>query len=220
MIDFPREVRADDNISATEFNRLVRAVRANYPLLGPGIKLRRTPGGTVISADAVRAAPAAASAPRVIPGAGCFALVEAPPISKSYGELVDCTFGNQYYKIGEVLRAANFSQTVSSLIGITVIGPDSELEFDTEIETPFVALKIEATGATTASLEAYTDFSEMYSDSLDAAFVIVPLYKLDGETETYYEDSDTGHENPKCRVTIVVDVDFRNMPKAQMTEVL
>lgn len=53
MIDFPREVRAGDRVSATEFNRVVRALRRLMPLQGPGIKLSSTPSGTVFSADAV-----------------------------------------------------------------------------------------------------------------------------------------------------------------------
>ena len=63
MIDFPREMRAGDEVSATEYNRLVRALRAIAPLCGPGVSLRQTPLGTVISAQGGGGAGAAAPRP-------------------------------------------------------------------------------------------------------------------------------------------------------------
>ena len=63
MIDFPREMRAGDDVSATEYNRLVRALRAIYPVQGPGMALRRTPNGTVFEAASAKATPAPSPKP-------------------------------------------------------------------------------------------------------------------------------------------------------------
>lgn len=67
MMDFPREVRAGDKISATEYNKLVRLVRGLCPVQGPGVTLRRTPGGTVFSAQQTAVSPASAGGPGLQP---------------------------------------------------------------------------------------------------------------------------------------------------------
>jgi hypothetical protein len=67
MMDFPREVRAGDKISATEYNKLVRFVRGICPVQGPGVSLRRTPVGTVFSAQQPAVSPAGSGGPGLQP---------------------------------------------------------------------------------------------------------------------------------------------------------
>lgn len=63
MIDFPREMRQGDVVSATEYNRLVRCLRRLAIIQGPGVKLSFRPNGTVISAAVPARAATSASAP-------------------------------------------------------------------------------------------------------------------------------------------------------------
>ena len=62
MTDFPREMMMNDEVSATEWNRLVRAIRRIAPRQGPGILLDETPNGTFLSAAPAAQGRAAAPA--------------------------------------------------------------------------------------------------------------------------------------------------------------
>lgn len=64
MMDFPREVRAGDKISASEYNKIVRALRAIYPVPGPGVNLTYTPNGTIFSAKTASASPSSSPSPK------------------------------------------------------------------------------------------------------------------------------------------------------------
>lgn len=118
---------------------------------------------------------------RPVGGAGCWCLVS------DEGETPVYTFGNQYYKRGEVVYSANFDTTANSFIAESL---------------PFIALKIPATDATSATVQlvGYADFAAMHADSLDEDWVIKPLYFLDSD----------------CTVIC----DFRDIPEAQIVEVL
>ena len=48
--DGVREVKSGDEIRAADHNSLAAACRRNTPIAGPGISMRQTPNGTVISA--------------------------------------------------------------------------------------------------------------------------------------------------------------------------
>lgn len=64
MIDLPREMFAGGELSATEYNKLVRALRAILPIEGPGMRLKRTPNGTVFSAETASASPPSSPSPK------------------------------------------------------------------------------------------------------------------------------------------------------------
>lgn len=52
MIDFPREPNPGENLDASWGARVVRALRALFPMPGPGINVDTGPTGTTISAAA------------------------------------------------------------------------------------------------------------------------------------------------------------------------
>lgn len=64
MIDLPREVFANDDLSASDFNKIVRALRAILPIEGPGVSMKRTPNGTVFSAKTASASPSSSPSPK------------------------------------------------------------------------------------------------------------------------------------------------------------
>lgn len=101
MIDLPREVFADDELSATEYNKLVRALRAMYPVQGPGVHLERTPNGTIFSAKTA----SRKSAGAVVKG-GCFDI-------DAEGKFV-----NRYYRVGNMPKEApEFTDTATAFAG-------------------------------------------------------------------------------------------------------
>lgn len=52
MIDFPREPNPGESLDASWGSRVVRALRALFPMPGPGINVSTGPTGTTISAAA------------------------------------------------------------------------------------------------------------------------------------------------------------------------
>lgn len=213
MIVFPREVRAGDKISATEYNRLVRAVRAIYPVQGPGMRLKTTPNGTVFEAAFAKATPAPAAG-RVVPGAGCFALVEdAEPTEDTSGTFFDMHFANKYWLKGNRIFTMTGDTKVSSLVGLEV----NAQQVTATLESPYVALKIPAIGDGVASLEAYASFTDLADAANDTAFALAPLYLFSAEVEEV-EGETEGETEYQAR--FLVDVDFRNIPRAQVVEIL
>lgn len=58
IMDCPKELSARDRLGATWLNGLVRFVRSLRLIQGPGVKLTRTPNGTIISVKRERKQPA------------------------------------------------------------------------------------------------------------------------------------------------------------------
>lgn len=101
MIDLPRVMFADDELSATEYNKLVRALRAILPIEGPGMRLKRTPNGTVFSAETA----SRKSGGAVVKG-GCFDID------------ADGKFVNRYYRTGNMPKEApEFTDTATAFAG-------------------------------------------------------------------------------------------------------
>lgn len=155
---------------------------------------------------------APSSAPRVVPGAGCFALVEGSASSQSYGTLTDLTFVNQYWTKGNRPYSTDFGTSVSSLVGLTVGSTGTP-----SLATPYVALKVPATPSGTPSLAAYATFTDLQTAADNVNYVTIPLY-LFSATSTSIEVPEG--DPPQWAVTLVADCDFRNAPRAQVIEVL
>ena len=162
MIDFPREVREGDRISATEFNKVVRVLRRLYPIQGPGIRLSASPNGTVFMADvpaAQAAGPVSASVPA---GAGCYTIIDVEETDQ--GQTVTRKYlANQYYLDGDVAKSTSFS---SPLNPATHYGK-------------FIALRIPMGSSGSPTLEAYATYAALNTASLDPSYVTLPLYQLD-----------------------------------------
>lgn len=162
MIDFPREVREGDKISATEFNKVVRLLRQLYPIQGPGIRLSASPNGTVFTADVPAAQAAAPLSVNAVTGAGCYALVEVEETQN--GEtVINKYLANQYYVDGAVLKSTNFTDPLNS-----------ETQYG-----KFLAVRVPMTASGSVTLEAYDTYGDMHDASLNRAYVILPLYQLD-----------------------------------------
>lgn len=162
MIDFPREVREGDKISATEYNRVVRVLRRLYPIQGPGIRLSASPNGTVFTADVPAAQAAGPISVCVVTGAGCYELVDAEETEG--GQTVTRKYlSNQYYVDGGVIKSTNFSNPL-----------DPSTHYG-----KFLALRAPMTSNGTAALAAYDTFALMHTASLDLNFVTIALYQLD-----------------------------------------
>lgn len=162
MIDFPREVREGDRISATEFNKVVRVLRQLYPIQGPGIRLSASPNGTIFTADVPAAQAATPISATVVTGAGCYELVDVEETEG--GQTVTKKYlSNQYYVDGGVIKSTNFSDPLNPA---THYGK-------------FIALRVPMTSNGTAALAAYDTFALMRTASLDPNFVTIALYQLD-----------------------------------------
>lgn len=67
MIDLPREPNPGEDLDSSWGVRVVRAIRALFPIGGPGIHVATGPTGTTISAAGSASAASAAAAPDVVP---------------------------------------------------------------------------------------------------------------------------------------------------------
>lgn len=76
----------------------------------------------------------------------------------------DYRFGNQYFKLGETMFAANCPETAASFV---------------DSGKYFVALQLDYTGS--ASLVGFNTVGELITASTNPAFVIKPLYQFDGD---------------------------------------
>ena len=78
MIDFPREPNPGEKLDASWGARVVRALRALFPMPGPGIDVSTGPTGTTISA--------AAAASRIASGGSACDLYIARVTGEPYGD--------------------------------------------------------------------------------------------------------------------------------------
>lgn len=159
-MDFPRELSAGDKFGATIWNGLIRFIRSLRLIPGPGIKLRRTPNGTVVSVARV-AVKKQASAPS---DNSCYA-IDTLEIEKDEDDeesaTISVSFKNCYFRVG----------------GKCYLGASS-IE---DVEAPaIVALKINLTGtAPVNGIESYADFQELMDEQHDGEYYIIPLYEFD-----------------------------------------
>lgn len=208
-------VKGTSFASITSWAREVtRAVNAFAPFVSPGMLMREGVAGFGAEPLPVnrRGRQPAAAAGRVVPGAGCFALLKGDPSEESYGTLTDLSFVNQYWIKGNRPFLASFNDSVSSLVGLTVGSTGTP-----SLATPYVALKVPATPNGSAALAAYATFAALQTAAADAAYNTVPLY-LFSATASSIEVPEG--DPPQWAVTLVADCDFRNAPRAQVIEVL
>lgn len=149
MIDFPREVREGDKVSATEFNRVVRTLRRLWPIKGPGIKLSYTPNGTIFASN--------------------------PTHSAAYSTSSDAVYGiaTDNSGIGGGERT-HFINRYFEISGVIVEGPDATIT--SSAAGSFIAIRI---SDGTASIRTYGTLAAMQIEMTNQSYMVIPLYKLD-----------------------------------------
>lgn len=195
-----RVPQAGEPVSAAKFAALVREVRSNRLLPSTDVLISRGPNGTHIRVRAVRGG---GGTP---PGdLGCFRLEKT---TNSNDEPVT-VFGNQYYRVGDILKQTYIQTTVEDLL-------DSAGTADSAGVMPlFVALKISAlpfgaaADAPRPSVEGYGSLSALTQAQGNLDYHVIPLYLMD-----VVEDEDTGERS------FVVRCDFRRGVVAQQWEEL
>lgn len=150
MIDFPREVREGDRVSATEFNRVVRALRRLWPIKGPGIKLSSSPNGTVFASDPTTHSVAYSTSSDTVYGIATD--------NSGIGGVERTHFINRYFEIS----------------GVIVEGPDADIT--SSAAGSFIAIRI-SNGA--ASIQTYGTLAAMQNEMTNQSYMVIPLYKLD-----------------------------------------
>ena len=159
MKELLRELSPRDKFGATIWNGLIRFVRSLRLIQGPGIKLTRTPNGTIVSVKQMKAAKASSPADN-----SCYA-IDTLEIEKDEDDeesaTISVSFKNCYFRVG----------------GKCYLGASS-IE---DVEAPaIVALKINLTGtAPETEIESYEDFQELTDDQHDGEYYIIPLYEFD-----------------------------------------
>ena len=161
MIDFPREVRQGDKVSATEFNQVVRMLRRLWPVQGPGIKLSWTPAGTVISAEP---GGRASAAPGSINYYGLPSVFEIVEDSQTCG-VSTYRFANQYFEVSGVLYdlKSDYTFTLHSVADL------------------YLAIVLSSVSDPQGYIEEYWTFEDMQADMADETKSVIPLYKFDSE---------------------------------------
>ncbi len=163
-MDFPRELSAGDGFGATIWNGLIRFVRSLRLIQGPGIKLTRTPNGTVVSATAKPSFKGSSK-----PDNSCFAIskleISKGEDSAESGDDIQCSisveFKNPYVTIGGKMYNTGSDSISGDLPGI-------------------IALVIDLSDVAPAfELSIFQTFDEMTEEQKDGSNYIIPLYEFD-----------------------------------------
>lgn len=156
METLPPEPSYKDQVSASWMCRLLRFVRSSQLLNGPGYRLRRGPNGTVIDIYTAKAAKPVANI------TGCFEIRRPSPATTEGGEEDPGGFDNPYFTVG-----AHLYQCADAI--------DMGFDYDDCI----VALCVNTTSASPeASVESFTDFTELQEYAKDRTVAVHPLYLL------------------------------------------
>lgn len=170
MNTLPPEPSAKDQISATFIKALMRYIRANTLLNGPGYKTKRGPNGTTLElkpSKGVSSSPAAK-----IPGRFEITLTpdEIPEGSEPEEQTYTATFRNPYYDIG------------GKTYEMTAEGESDAVTLEGIKDGSIIFIKISAKGSETeAELGTFTSLVELKSEQENKVdYYTIPLYKVQG----------------------------------------
>ena len=153
---------AGQPVSSTLIHELIREVRANRPLPGPGVRVQRTPNGSHISAVA-----GSAKNGKSVKINGCFAL--RPKEKENPEDDDEYEYANPYYRVGGKTYKAGSGDAM----------PAGSIN-----ENTFVALRVDLTGSSPgAQLETYASFADLNEAENDLDFITIPLYKFGNKKE-------------------------------------
>lgn len=160
MNTLPPEPSAHDRISASFMKALMRYIRANTLLNGPGYKTKRGPNGTTLEIEPGKRDRRVSSK---VPGRFDYEVFFGSEEGDDVGSR-KIKFKNCYFDLaGRTLQAGGFANDFNL--------PDGEVLF---------VLKVDATGRQGSSkLIAYTGdspLSQMQSEQEDVEYYITPLY--------------------------------------------
>lgn len=166
MNTLPPEPSAKDPVSATFIKALMRYIRANTLLNGPGYKTKRGPNGTTLE---LKPSKGASSSPAAkIPGRFEITLTadEMPEGSEPEEQTYTATFNNPYYDIG----------------GKTYEMSDEEVSLEGIKDGSIIYIKISAegsgTGAELGTSLSLTELQSLQENSM--GYYTIPLYKVQG----------------------------------------
>lgn len=155
MNTLPPEPSAKDPISATFIKALMRYIRANTLLNGPGYKTKRGPNGTSL---VIPVAKPSASSPKF---PGCFE-IRRPSGEEGEEGYDNGGFDNPYYTVsGKTFYCADAED-----IGFYYVDCIIALSMSTMSSTP------------AAEIVEYESMSELQQAQRDMSKYVVPLYKI------------------------------------------